>query len=49
MEYDVILDRLENCLTSSDDDALTIEVIKETLNSRHKKITVENKEKKGKG
>ena len=35
-EYDAILDGLKNCFTSSGDDALTIEVIREKLNNRFK-------------
>ena len=31
-EYDGILDGLENCLVASEDNALTIEVIREKLN-----------------
>ena len=44
-KYDVILDGLENCLTSSGDDALMIQVIREKLNNRYKKIRIEIKKK----
>ena len=44
-KYDIILDGLENCLTSSGDDALMIQVIREKLNHRYKKIRIEIKKK----
>ena len=47
-EYDVILDRLENHLTSSMDDALTIEVFCEKLNHQHEKMKSKNEEKRKK-
>ena len=37
-ECDIILDGLENCRTLSSDDALLIEVIREKLNQKYKKI-----------
>ena len=44
--YDVILDRLENHLTSYGDDAFTIEDIREKLNHRNQKIKNKNEEKR---
>ena len=37
-EYDVILDGLENCLTATRDNALTIDSIRKKLNHRQEKI-----------
>ena len=45
-EYDVILNRLERCLSSFGSDALTMEVIHEKLNNRYEKIKRKNEEKK---
>ena len=47
-EYDVILDGLENYLTSSSEDALTIEALCEKLCHWHKKINNKNEERKEK-
>ena len=44
-EYDVILDRLENHLTLSSNDALMIEVIKGKLNHRYEKLRTKMKKK----
>ena len=45
VEYDVILDRLENHLTSTGDDALTIDSIHEKLNHRYEKMKSKKREK----
>ena len=42
-KYDVILDGLENCLALSDDDALTIEVLREKSNHRYKRLRLQMK------
>ena len=44
-DFNVILDDLENCLTLSSVGALMIEVIREKLNHRCKKIKNKNEEK----
>ena len=44
-EYDVVLDGLENCLTMTGDDAVTINLIREILNHRYEKIKVKKKKK----
>ena len=44
-QYDVILDGLENRLTASEDNALTIEVIGEKLNQQYKNIKNKDEEK----
>ena len=48
MEYDVILDELQNHLTSSDNDTLMIEIITEKLNHRNEKIKNKNEVKREK-
>ena len=47
-KYDVILERLENCLTSSGDDALTKEVIRQKINHgcQNKNLKMKGKKKK---
>ena len=47
-QYDIILDELENCFTSSDVEALAIEVIWKKMNLRHEKITNKKEGKKRK-
>ena len=37
-DYDVILDGLENCLMATGNNVLTIDMIHEKLNGRHKKL-----------
>ena len=44
-EYDVILNGLENCLMATEENALTIDSIHETLNHRYEQIK-SKKEKK---
>ena len=42
-EYDVILDGFENCLMATEENALTIDSIREKLNHRYKKISVKKR------
>ena len=44
-EYNVILDGLENCLTATGENALTIDSIQEKLNHRYEKIKTKKEEK----
>ena len=44
-KYDVILNRLENCLTVTGDDTLTIDLFREKLSDRYKKLKVKKKKK----
>ena len=44
-EYDVILNGLKHCLTATGENALTIDLIREKLNHRYKKIKSKKEEK----
>ena len=44
-EYDVIINGLENCLTATGDDALTIDLIRKNLNHGYKKVKCKKEEK----
>ena len=44
-EYSVILDRLENCLIATGENALNIDSIREKLNDRYEKIKTKKEEK----
>ncbi len=43
-EYDVVLDSLENCIVSTGEDRLTLESLREKLNSRFERITSKERE-----
>ena len=48
-EHDMFLDSLENCLTSSGPDALTIKAIQENLNHWYVKIKIKRRKNKREG
>ena len=47
-KYDVILNRLQNCLMENRDNALTIDIIRKKINRLYKKINNKNEEKREK-